>query len=199
MGWSGLTGSPGTRTSESPADVSSDSDDRALVEAFRSGRREAFDEIVRRYRRPLFQICYRFTGNHEDAADLTQDAFVRAFTGLSGFRHDAALSTWLYRIAVNACLNRSAARRPDTEPVDRVERADDRAPTPLETAERGETRAAVHRAIRRLPPRQRATVILRVYHELSHEQIARVLGTTIGASKTNFFHALAKLRRVLTP
>jgi RNA polymerase sigma-70 factor (ECF subfamily) len=168
-----------------------------LVEAFVNGRREAFDEIVRRHRRQVYLLCFRFVSNHEDAADLAQDVFVRAFKGLGRFKHESSLGTWLYRIAVNACLNHAAVRRPDTEPVDAAERVDVRAVNPADVVVRQESRAAVRRALRQLAPRQRATVFLRVYQELSHEEIARVLGSTVGAAKTNFFHALGNLRRLL--
>src|SRR5262245_36140320 len=76
-----------------------DADDRSLVAAFLDGRREAFDVIVERHRRNVYQICYRFVGNHEDASDLAQDVFVRAFKGLRKFKGDASLGTWLYRVS----------------------------------------------------------------------------------------------------
>jgi RNA polymerase sigma-70 factor (ECF subfamily) len=203
LGWGPLTQSTTSRAvpvaDEAAGGAFDQADDRSLVDAFVAGHREAFGEIVRRHRRRLYQVCYRFTGNHDDAADLAQDALVRAFKGLARFKHESSLSTWLYRVAVNTCLNHASATRPDTEPVDAVERPDTRAIDPLDAVERGEARSVVQRAIRQLPPRQRATVILRVYHELSHEEIAAVLGSTVGASKTNFFHALENLRRLIGP
>jgi DNA-directed RNA polymerase specialized sigma24 family protein len=116
-------------------------DDAALVAACVAGRREAFDVIVERHRRTVYQVCYRFVGNHEDASDLSQEAFVRAWRGLKNFKGQSALSTWLYRIAV--------------------------------------------------------TLILRTYHDMSHQQIADVLGSSVGAVKANFFHALANLKKIL--
>ena len=90
----------------------------ALVQAFLNGSRDAFDIIVERHRRQVYQLCYRFLGNHEDASDLTQDVFVRAFKGLRNFKNESALSTWLYRVSVNACLNRVSTKRPEMEPID---------------------------------------------------------------------------------
>ena len=87
-------------------------DDAALVAACLDGRHDAFDVIVERHRRSVYQVCYRFVGNHEDASDLSQEAFLRAWRGLKNFKGEAALSTWLYRIAVNVCLNRVGARKP---------------------------------------------------------------------------------------
>lgn len=174
-------------------------DDLELVRLFLAGRREAFDAIVERHRRQVYQLCYRFAGNHEDAADLTQDVFVRAFRGLRGFKGQASLATWLYRIAVNVSLNRAALKKPQTESIDAVQHVDPRAPNPLAALLAEEHAARVRAAIRRLPPKQRATVILRVYHDLPHEQIAQALDSTVGAVKANFFHALANLRRFMKP
>jgi RNA polymerase sigma-70 factor (ECF subfamily) len=174
-----------------------DADDRVLVDAFLSGRREAFDVIVRRHQRHVYQLCFRFVHNHEDAADLAQDVFVRAFKGLHRFKGEASLATWLYRVGVNACLNRKAIRQLPTEPIDAAPRRDSGAEDALTTVVRGERASAVRQAIAQLPPKQRATVVLRIYQELSHEEIARVLGGSVGASKANLFHALGNLKRIL--
>lgn len=172
-------------------------DDRELVAAFLAGRREAFDVLVERHRRNVYLLCYRFVGNQEDASDLTQDVFVRAFKGLAKFKNESQLSTWLYRVGVNVCLNRVAEKRPPTEPVDAVEFVDARAADPLRAIVQQEKAIEVRRAIRKLPPKQRATLVLRVYQELSHEEIARVLGGSVGAAKANLFHALGNLKRLL--
>jgi RNA polymerase sigma-70 factor (ECF subfamily) len=184
------------RAAAPPADFARASD-RDLVTAFLAGNREAFDEIVVRHRRNVYQLCYRFVGNHEDASDLAQDVFVRAFKGLRRFKGDSALGTWLYRVGVNTCLNRLAVKRPEMQPIDAAPRVDQRAEDPLERVMRGERAAVVQAAINRLPPKQRATVVLRIYQELTHEEIAGVLGSSVGAVKANFFHALGNLRRWL--
>src|SRR5207247_5006662 len=93
-------------------------DDRALVEACLAGRPGAFDLIVERHRRAVYRLCYRFVNNHEDASDLSQDVFLRAYRGLKTFRGHSSLATWLYRIAVNVCLNRVSARTPTLEQID---------------------------------------------------------------------------------
>ena len=90
------------------------------------GHREAFDEIVERHRRNIYQLCYRFVNNHEDASDLAQDVFVRAFKGLGNFKNESSLGTWLYRVGVNACLNRVATKKVETEPIDAAPRVDPR-------------------------------------------------------------------------
>jgi RNA polymerase sigma-70 factor, ECF subfamily len=188
-------------------------DDRALVQATLDGQRDAFDLIVERYRRTVYQVCFRFVGNHEDASDLAQDAFVRAYRALGTFKGDAALGTWLYRIAVNVSLNRLALKRPPHESLDAAPDAraedgraagesrvleDTKGERPDEPVMRAERAAIVKAAIARLPDKQRATLILRVYHELPHEEIARMLGSSVGAVKANFFHALQNLKRLMS-
>jgi RNA polymerase sigma-70 factor (ECF subfamily) len=134
-------------------------------------------------------------GNHDDASDLAQEVFVRAYRGLHRFRGRSSLGTWLYRIAVNVCLNKVASKAPKAEPLDEAQPGhfDD----PADALLRAERAAEVRAAIARLPKKQRATLILRIYHELPHEEIAAVLGSSVGAVKANFFHALNNLRKLL--
>ena len=172
-------------------------DDPALVAAVQGGDRSAFDEIVERHRRAVYQVCYRFVNNHEDAADLAQETFVRAWKGIGNFKGDAALSTWLYRIAVNVSLNRVSSRKLDVEPLDSDRFIDTTADAPGASLFRAERAEAVRRAIALLPEKQRATLILRAYQEMSHQEIADVLGSSVGAVKANFFHALANLKKIL--
>lgn len=171
--------------------------DADLVAACLQGRREAFDLIVERHRRNLYQLCYRFVGNHEDASDLTQDAFIRAYRGLRNFKGDASLGTWLYRIGVNVCLNRLSVKKPATEPIDAREHIDTRAESASEGVLREERAARVRAAVAQLPRKQRAAVVLRMYHEMSHQEIAGVLGSSVGAVKANVFHALRNLKTLL--
>jgi RNA polymerase sigma-70 factor (ECF subfamily) len=172
-------------------------DDPTLVAACLDGRREAFDVIVERHRRSVYQVCYRFVGNHADASDLSQETFVRAWRGLGGFKGQAALSTWLYRIAVNTCLNRVQAKVLPTETLETDQFVDDITEDPRARVLRAERARAVRDAIAKLPDKQRATLILRSYEGLSHREIADVLGSSIGAVKANFFHALANLKKIL--
>jgi RNA polymerase sigma-70 factor, ECF subfamily len=178
--------------------VLADLDEQELVARCLAGQREAFDVIVERHRRTVYQLCYRFVSNHEDASDLAQEVFIRAFKGLQRFRGQSSLGTWLYRIGVNLCLNRVSVKRPATEPLDARPHVDEQAKDPSDELLRGERAQEVRAAIAQLPKKQRATVILRVYHELSHEEIAGVLGSSVGAVKANFFHALGNLKRLLT-
>jgi RNA polymerase sigma-70 factor (ECF subfamily) len=173
-------------------------DDAALVALAADGGRDAFDVLVERHRRTMYQVCYRFVSNHEDASDLSQEAFVRAWRGLKTFHGQAALSTWLYRIAVNLCLNRLSLKTPRTESIEPSASFEDtRAEDPQTQYLREERGALVRKAIATLPRKQRATLILRAYHDLPHQQIAEILGSSVGAVKANFFHALANLKKRL--
>lgn len=171
--------------------------DRELAAACVAGTAGAFETLVERHQRQLYHLCYRFVGNHEDASDLSQEAFLRAHRGMARFRGQAALSTWLFRIAVNVCLSRVSAKKPPTEEIEPDRHVDHRSPNPADLFGRQERAAVVKRAIAKLPPKQRATLILRAYHELPHHEIAEILGNSVGAVKANYFHALRNLKRLL--
>jgi len=172
--------------------------DAELVARAVEGESRAFDLLVERHRRAVYQMCYRFVHHHEDASDLAQDVFVRAWRGLARFKGQAAFTTWLYRIAVNACLNYQSGRALPDEPLEAPDRLEDtQAERPGAGLRRAERAAAVRRAIRALPNRQRATLVLRLYHELSHQEIADILGSSVGTVKANFFHALGTMRKIL--
>ena len=174
-------------------------DDHAAIEACRRGESEAFDRLVERYQRDVYRLCYRFVNNHEDAADLTQDTFVRAWKALAKFRGQARFSTWVHRIAVNVSLNQVSLKTPRGEAVDFDAMPDTREPAPGQSLVVAERQAMVRAAVAALPPRQRTALILRTYHELSHQEVADLVGTSVGAVKANVFHALANLRRRLGP
>ncbi len=177
-----------------------DLDERALIEACLANQPGAFDLIVERHRRSVYQLCYRFVGNHEDASDLSQDVFLRAYRGLRSFRGQASVKTWLYRIGVNVCLNRVGAKTTLgtlTEPIEDRQFPDEHAASAPETLLKAERAARVRAAIAQLPRKQRATLVLRTYHEMSHQQIAEILGSSVGAVKANFFHALANFKKLL--
>jgi RNA polymerase sigma-70 factor (ECF subfamily) len=126
---------------------------------------------------------------------MAQEVFLKAYKALGRFRGDSAFSTWLYRIAVNTCLNFRSSRKPEGEEVS--DALPDRAPGALAAVERDERSAMLREAVLRLPEKQRATLILKIYHELTHEEVAGILGSSVGTVKANLFHALGNLRKVL--
>ena len=168
-----------------------------LVAACLNGASGAFDVIVERHRRSVYQLCYRFVGNHEDASDLSQDVFLRAYRGLKHFRGQSTLATWLYRIGVNVCLNRVSVKTPLNEPIEADQHIDARSESPADRVLRGERAARVRAAIAQLPKKQRAALILRMYHDMSHQEIATAVGSSVGAVKANVFHALCNLKKLL--
>jgi RNA polymerase sigma-70 factor (ECF subfamily) len=182
---------PGSRSLREPP-----ADEREAIAACQRGEREAFDHLVERYQRDVYRLCYRYVGNHEDANDMAQEAFLKAWKGLPRFRGDSQFSTWIYRIAVNTCLNFRSAKRPSRTEEPSEALADPTAPASERLVE-GEKARLVRDAVRRLPEKQRATLILKIYHELSHEEVARALGSTVGTVKANLFHAVANLRRLM--
>ncbi len=195
--WTRLTPSVAPRE-PAPAKVPLASlDEQQLLSLCRAGNEEAFEVVVTRHQRAVYGLCYRFVGNHEDAADLAQEVFLRAYRALPSFRGTSSLGTWLYRIAVNVSLNRVSVRTPSTIPVEACGSVRAAGATPAEALLEAERASQVRAAVARLPKKQRATLILRVYHDLPHQEIAAILGTSVGAVKANFFHALSNLRRML--
>jgi RNA polymerase sigma-70 factor, ECF subfamily len=170
-------------------------DDREAVEACQRGEREAFDGLVQRYQRDIYRLCYRYVNDPQDANDMAQEVFLRAYRAIGKFRGDSSFSTWLYRIAVNTCLNFRSSRRP--EPEELSDALQDGRAGVLDTMEEEERARRVRQAVSRLPEKQRATLILKVYHELTHQEVAGIVGSSVGTVKANLFHALGNLRKML--
>jgi RNA polymerase sigma-70 factor (ECF subfamily) len=158
---------------------------------------EAFESLLRSHRSRIHGICLRYTGNVADSEDLVQEAFLRAYRGLANFRGESRFSTWLYRITVNVCLNWIASRKPRAEANPDGLEIEDPAPNPSERLEDRQTAAAIREAVARLPERQRMTLVLRVYEDLSHREISEIMGGSIGTAKTNLFFALKNLKKLL--
>jgi len=179
-----------------PADrAAARQDDLEAIRACQKGEREAFDRLVERYQRDVYRICFRYVNDHHDANDMAQEVFLRAYRAIGSFRGDSAFSTWLYRIAVNTCLNFRAARKPPAAEL--PETLADPGAGASERVEQDERARQVRAAVSRLPEKQRATLILKVYQDLTHEEVARILGSSVGTVKANLFHALANLRKQL--
>jgi RNA polymerase sigma-70 factor (ECF subfamily) len=170
-------------------------DEAGLLDAARRGDTAAFGRLVERHQRDVYRLCFRYVNQHEDAADLTQEAFLRAYRAIRSFRGESAFSTWLYRIAVNVCRTFRTTRRWHEELTESA--AVVSGGEVLERMQRLERTRAVRDAVARLPAKQKATLVLKVYQDLTHEQVAAILGTSVGTAKANLFHALANLRRLL--
>jgi RNA polymerase sigma-70 factor (ECF subfamily) len=173
-----------------------------LVAAAKGGSREAFDELVRATYADTYTLAYRLTGHEEDARDVVQEAYLRAFRGLRRFRGDAQFSTWLYRITANCATTLLAKRsrlRQD-ELTDDAPLADDRPENDPALSLDGQLlRERVNEALLALPPRLRAVVVLRDVYDLSHEAIAAELGISEGAAKVRLHRARRRLRERLFP
>ena len=134
-----------------PSSGTAYANDAALVTACLEGRPGAFATLMEQHQRRVYNLCYRFVGNHEDASDLSQEVFLRVHRGLHRFQGGAALSTWLYRIAVNVSLNHVGVKRPITEPVEPERLFDRQSESAVEMVARGERSAQVRAAIAKLP------------------------------------------------
>ena len=172
-------------------------EERAAIEACLSGDVSAFDALVLRHQKSVHRVCYRFTGNSEDAADLTQEVFVKAYRSLPKFRGTSAFSTWLYRIAVNACLSFKAARKNQAEEWDEDHDVAAEGPSAEESLDSRLNAATLRKALDTLPEKQRLTVIMKVLEERTHAEVAEILGSNVGTVKANLFFAIRNLRKHL--
>ena len=178
-----------------PAD---EAPDEALVARAQRGDRAALEVLVRRHQRTVFRLCLRYVHDVDEAADLVQRTFVRAMAKLAELRAAEVFRPWLLRIAANLALNhlRDHARFVSESAADGGATAP---PIATERLEAGEAARALREAVSALPTKQRMTLELRVYEELSFREIAEALGTTEGAAKVNFHYAVRNLRGKLAP
>ncbi len=196
--------------SQSPDSIplTSHKDDAQLIEQFQQGDKTVFDTLFNRYQKRTFRLVQRFVPNHEDARDITQDAFIRAYQGLADFKSQCQFYSWLYRITVNLCIDflrkksRSEVMVYETGESDELPMAnfpDLRSDSPAKAAENKELRGQIRKAIRQLPPKQRQIFILRHWDGLSLKDIAAIVGRSDGTVKAHLFHAHRNLRKHLLP
>jgi RNA polymerase sigma-70 factor (ECF subfamily) len=175
-------------------------DIEALVSAAKAGDRAAFDDLVRATYADTYTLAYRLTGDEEDARDVVQEAYLRAYRGLRRFRGEAQFSTWMYRITANCASTHLGRRRrhrhdvlaDDAPFVDQSPDAD-----PQASADAAALRDRLSAALADLPPRLRAVVLLRDVYDLPHEAIAAELGISESAAKVRLHRARRKLRESL--
>jgi RNA polymerase sigma-70 factor, ECF subfamily len=178
--------------------------DEELVARSVGGDTDCFNQLIKRWERPIYALAYRTLGREEDARDVCQETFLRAFRALDGFKGQAKFSSWLYRIALNLC--RDWLRRERRAPVvaapdgvdlvelagegEGVERVD-------ESVARRDLSRAVARAMRSLPEDQRTAIVLKEYHGLTFQEISELLGCPLSTVKTRLYQGLTVLRREL--
>jgi len=181
-------------------------DDRILERA-RAGDRHAFDQIVAQHEKLVYGLAYRLTGNHDDAMDIGQEAFIRVYQRLGEFRGESSFETWLRRIVANACFDELRKRKRQRlvsldEPLE-VDDGEmgrqfaDPGEGPHEAAERAETQRLVQEAILRLDEDYRIVLVMRDIHDLSYEEIAATLGLRLGTVKSRLNRARAALKDIL--
>lgn len=178
--------------------------DEELVARSRGGDLDSFNQLVLRWERPIYALAYRVIGREEDARDVAQETFLRAFRALGGFKGQAKFSSWLYRITLNLCRDwiRRERRTPIAqapEGVDLVELAGEAVGTVSidELVSRKELGRAVAKAMALLPDEQRTAIILKEYHGLTFQEIADLLDCPLSTVKTRLYQGLTVLRRHL--
>lgn len=170
--------------------------DVELVQEVRNGNRQAFTELMRRYQERVYWTARRIVGSHEDADDVAQETFVKAYLALGDFRGESNFFTWLYRIAVNISLNQLRKRQivsyvRESELLSRFLPSKE---DPAAEIELRETEERLQRTVDRLPEKQKAVFVLRFHDGLSYEEISAILKTSVGGLKANYFHALNKVK-----
>ena len=180
------------------------STDEELVARSKTGDTDSFNQLVKRWERPIYALAYRTLGREEDARDVTQETFLRAFRALAGFKGDAKFSSWLYRIALNLCRDwmRKERRAPLVSVPEGVEVEDmaaERGPTETveDLAARAELGREVARAMAQLPAEQRQSIILKEYHGLTFQEIADLMKCPLSTAKTRVYQGLSTLRKQL--
>ncbi len=180
------------------------STDEELVARSIRGDTDSFNELILRWERPIFALAYRTIGREEDARDVCQETFLRAFRALPGFRGQAKFSSWLYRIAINLCRDwmRKERRTPVVQAPEGVDLLDLAvAAEPSESIEDLVARKALSRqvelAMAKLPEEQRTAIILKEYHGMTFQEIADLAGCPLSTVKTRLYQGLAVLRREL--
>jgi RNA polymerase sigma-70 factor (ECF subfamily) len=178
--------------------------DEELVARSVGGDTDCFNQLIKRWEKPIYALAYRTLGREEDARDVCQETFLRAFRALDGFKGQAKFSSWLYRIALNLCRDwlRRERRAPvvaTPDGVDLVELAGEGAGVErfYETVARRDLSRAVARAMRGLPEDQRTAIVLKEYHGLTFQEISELLGCPLSTVKTRLYQGLTVLRREL--
>ena len=177
--------------------------DIELISASIAGGEDGFEELVRRYQRPIVGYVYRMLGNHESALDVTQEVFIKVFNSLDRYSSEYKFSTWLYRIAHNAAIDHMRRNSINTQSLE-TENADGTyqlqiespGPTPEQDRERSEWRTQIDAVVKCLPTPYRDLILLRHSQDLSYDEIAEVTGLPLGTVKNRLFRAREMMRDI---
>jgi RNA polymerase sigma-70 factor (ECF subfamily) len=181
--------------------------DEAAAARAKAGDADAFRVLVERHSRPMFRLAFRMTGNEQDAEDIVQDTFLRAYRRIGKFDERASFGTWLYRITVNCSLDLVRARKRRSEQSgsanpemdDLIQSLPSTSATPDRVAMSGEVRQRIAEAMEELSASERTAFVLRHFEGMCIDEVSRVLGCRPGAARHCVFRAVQKLRRALEP
>ncbi len=188
---------PGLEDQTIPIDLETVGEARIVAQAL-AGSQSAFEQIVRRYQRPIISLISRMTGDRALAEDLAQETFVKAFRSLAAFDTTRRLSSWLFRIAHNTAIDAMRRARPPQVPIETVPSAGDAADEPPDPVERQELGHALEAALDALRPDQRAAIVLRYENGLSFDEIGTILGVPEVTARSHVHRARKELARLLT-
>ena len=188
----------------------SDQEDKKLINAFLEEDRTAFDKLILKYKDKVFNLCYRFMGDYDEADDAAQETFVKVYRNLKKFRFESSFSTWIYRIAVNTCKNKmSSLNYRINQQMIRLDKPktssngvypmeiEDHTHSPERLVERKEKQQLIQKAINSLPGKHRRLVVLRDIEGLSYEEIVGITGNKLGTVKSKLARARELLRKKL--
>lgn len=175
-----------------------------LVAAAIDGREDSFEELVRRYQRPIISYVFRIVGEYDASLDVTQEVFIKVYNSLNRYSRDYKFSTWLYRIAHNAAIdhlrrnpaNKQSIETDNPDGTSQIQIESSR-PTPEQDQERSECRSEIEAVVKCLPPAYRDLIVLRHSRDLSYEEIAAVTGLPLGTVKNRLFRAREMMRGLL--
>ena len=179
-------------------------EEKVWIDAAREGDQRAFEQLIHRYEKRVFALTRRMCKNPADAEEAAQEAFLAAWQGLRFFRGDSSFSTWLYRLASNACVDllrkegrHSAAAGPSLNDEEAVVEIPDNSPTPHVLAERAEQRKQIEEGLAALPEEYREILILREIHQQSYDEISEILSLDLGTVKSRINRGRKRLRKFL--
>lgn len=184
-------------------------EDALLVRAFQGGDRTAFDKLVTKHKNRIFNVCYWYLGDYQEADDIAQETFIKVYRSLGKFRLESAFSTWVFRIAANSCKNRLASAafkqkkrtisfdNPGGQPSGVTDVFPDGAASPSEQLEQKERMHQIREGINALPPEQREVITLRDIEGLSYVEVSEVTGISLGTVKSRLARARTALKNRL--